>query len=222
MNVGIATDRVLDSASGNCKVYDIHGLVAVHHGIDQAAGEGVAAAHAIQNVEGEQSAFKSMIFIPEKGFQAVFAAAVGVAYMAGDTLDIRISCHKCLKDLVLLFIARLQRHAVLDIAPAVVRFILPEMVGFDTEEDVHIRKVFGAVVPGFFPGPEFAAEIAVEADGDAFFLLPFFKQFVINLWQFSESAGVMPLRWSQVKPSKRLSRSTVLKSNSAMALCFLS
>ena len=52
-DVGIAVDGVLDGAACHRKVYHVHGLVVVEHGVDEAAGEGVAAAHAVEDVEGD-------------------------------------------------------------------------------------------------------------------------------------------------------------------------
>ena len=62
-DVGIAVDGVLDGAAGNCKVDHIHGFVVVQHGVDQAAGKGVTAAHAIQNVKGVQLALEGVTLV---------------------------------------------------------------------------------------------------------------------------------------------------------------
>ena len=62
-NVGIAVDGVLDGAAGYRKVDHIHGLVVVQHGVDQAAGKGIAAAHAIQNVKGVQLALEGVTLV---------------------------------------------------------------------------------------------------------------------------------------------------------------
>ena len=43
-------DGVLDGAAGHGKVDHIHGLVVVQHGVDEAAGEGIAAAHAVEDL----------------------------------------------------------------------------------------------------------------------------------------------------------------------------
>jgi len=43
-NVGIAVDGVLDGAACHCKVDHVHSLVIVQHGVNQAAGESIAAA----------------------------------------------------------------------------------------------------------------------------------------------------------------------------------
>ena len=43
------------------------------------------------------------------------------------------------------------------------------MIGFDAKKNVHVRKTFRTEIPGLFPCPQSAAEIAVKADGDAFF-----------------------------------------------------
>ena len=52
-NIGITVDGVLDGRTCYRKVDHIHGLEIVHHGIDQAAGKGIATANPVQNVEGE-------------------------------------------------------------------------------------------------------------------------------------------------------------------------
>ena len=49
-DVGIAVDGVFDGAACHRKVYHVHGLVVVEHGVDEAAGESVAAAHAVEDV----------------------------------------------------------------------------------------------------------------------------------------------------------------------------
>ena len=38
-DVGIAVDGVLDGAACHCKVYHVHGLVVVEHGVDEAAAK---------------------------------------------------------------------------------------------------------------------------------------------------------------------------------------
>ena len=169
-NVGVAVDGVLDDAGRHRKVDHIHGAVAVHHGVDQAAGKGVAAAHAVQHVEGVQAAFKGVVLVPHKGFEAVLAAGMDIAHMAADTFQVGVTLHKTLEDLVLLLIAGLQGHAVLPVALAVVPLVLPQVVGFDAEQHVHIGQAEGAVIPRGFPAPELAAEVAVKADGQALFL----------------------------------------------------
>ena len=59
-DVGVAVDGVLDDRGGHGEVDQVHGLVAPDHGVDQAGGKGIAAAHTIQDVEGEELGFKSM------------------------------------------------------------------------------------------------------------------------------------------------------------------
>ena len=53
-DVGIAVDGVLDGAAGHGKVDHIHGLVVVQHGVDEAAGEGITAAHAVEDITSVQ------------------------------------------------------------------------------------------------------------------------------------------------------------------------
>ena len=169
-DVGIAVDGVLDGAACHRKVYHVHGLVVVEHGVDEAAGEGVAAAHAVEDVEGEQLALEGVAVIPHKGFQAVLAAAVGIADVAGDALQAGVALDEVLEDFVLLLIAGLQRHAVLPVALGVVVLVLPQVVGLDAQQHVHIGQALGAEVAGLVPGPEGGAEVAVEADGQALLL----------------------------------------------------
>ena len=145
-------------------------LVVVQHGVDQAAGKGIAAAHAVQNIKGEQLALKGVAVVPHKGLQAVLAAAVGIAHMAGDALEVGIALDEVLEDLVLLLIAGLQGHAVLPVALAVVVLVLPQVVGLNAQQHVHIGQALGAEVAGFLPAPQGGAEVAVEADGQALFL----------------------------------------------------
>ena len=90
--------------------------------------------------------------------------------MTCDTFQIRISLNECLEDLVLLFVAGAERNIVLAISLAVVAFILPEMIGLDAKEHIHIRQALRAEIPCLLPGPEGASEIAVKADGQSFFL----------------------------------------------------
>ena len=59
-DVGVAVDGVLDDGGGHGEVDEVHGLVAPDHGVDQAGGKGIAAARAVQDVEGEELGFKSM------------------------------------------------------------------------------------------------------------------------------------------------------------------
>ena len=62
-DVGIAVDGVLDGAAGHGKVDHIHGLVVVQHGVDEAAGEGITTAHAVQNVKGVQLALEGVTLV---------------------------------------------------------------------------------------------------------------------------------------------------------------
>ena len=62
-DVGIAVDGVLDGAAGNGKVDHIHGLVVVQHGVDEAVGEGITTAHAVQNVKGVQLALEGVTLV---------------------------------------------------------------------------------------------------------------------------------------------------------------
>ena len=75
-----------------------------------------------------------------------------------------------LEDLVLLLIAGLQGYAVLPVALAVVVLILPQVIGLNAQQNIHIGQAFGAEVTGFLPAPQGGAEIAVEADGQTLFL----------------------------------------------------
>ena len=169
-DVGIAVDGVLDGAAGHCKVDHIHGFVVVQHGVDQAAGKGVAAAHAVQNVKGVQFALEGMTLVPHKGFQAVFTAAVGVAHMAGDALQVGVALDKPLEDLVLLLVAGLQGHTVLPVALAVVVFVLPQVVGLNAQQHIHVGQALGTEVPCLLPSPQGGAEVAVKAHGQALLL----------------------------------------------------
>ena len=63
-DVGIAVDGVLDGAAGHGKVDHIHGLVVVQHGVDEAAGEGITAAHAVEDIKGEQLALEGVALVP--------------------------------------------------------------------------------------------------------------------------------------------------------------
>ena len=74
--------------------------------------------------------------------------------MSGDALEIRPALHEGLEDLVLLLIAGLERHAVLEVAFGVVLLVAPEMVGLDAEEHVHIGQALGAEIAGLVPGPD--------------------------------------------------------------------
>ena len=62
-DVGIAVDGVLDGAAGHGKVDHIHGLVVVQHGVDEAAGEGITAAHAVEDIKGEQLALEGVTLV---------------------------------------------------------------------------------------------------------------------------------------------------------------
>lgn len=46
-DVGVAADGVLDGAAGYGEIDHVHRLIVVHHGVDQAAGKGVAASHPV-------------------------------------------------------------------------------------------------------------------------------------------------------------------------------
>ena len=163
-------DGVLDDAACYGKVDHIHGLVVVEHGVDQTAGESVAAAHPVQDGEGEQLALEGVALVPHEGFQAVLAAAVGVPHMAGDALEVGVPLDEMLEDFVLLLIAGLEGDAVLPVALGVIGFVFPQVIGLDAQQHIHIGQALGAEIPGFLPGPEAAAEVAVKADGQALFL----------------------------------------------------
>ena len=98
-------DGVLDGAAGHGKVDHVHSLIVVQHGVDQAAGKGIAAAHAVQNIKGVELALKGVAVVPHKGLEAVLAAAVGIAHMAGNALEVGVAGNEVLEDLVLLLIA---------------------------------------------------------------------------------------------------------------------
>ena len=95
---------------------------------------------------------------------------MGIADVAGDALQAGVALDEVLENFVLLLIAGLQRHAVLPVALGVVVLVLPQVVGLDAQQHVHIRQALGAEVTGLVPGPEGGAEVAVEADGQALFL----------------------------------------------------
>ena len=166
-DIGVAADRVLDHAAGHREIDHVHGLVVVDHGVDQAAGEGVAAADPVEDIEGEHFALEGVALVPHERFQAVLASAVGVAHVAGDALQVRVALHERLEHFVLLFVAGPEGNAVFHVAFAVVVFVLPQMVGLDAHEHIHVRQALGAEVARLFPGPQGAAEVAVEADGQA-------------------------------------------------------
>ena len=77
-----------------------------------------------------------MSVIPHECFQAVFTSAVRITHMSGDALDVRKTLYKPAEDLVLLFVAWLERYAVLDVSFCVVIFVIPEVIRFDAEEHV--------------------------------------------------------------------------------------
>ena len=112
-DIGIAADGVLDGAAGYGKVDHVHGFEIVHHGVDQAAGKGITAAYTVQNIEGEHLALKGVALVPHECFQAVLAAAVGVAHMAGDAFDVGVAFHEGLEDIILLFVAGAERDVIL-------------------------------------------------------------------------------------------------------------
>lgn len=93
-DVGIAVDGVLDDGAGYGEIDHVYGLMGTHHGVDQAAGKGVTAAYPVEDVEGEELAFKSVTLIPHIGFQAVLRAGVGIAHMAGDALQVGVAFHR--------------------------------------------------------------------------------------------------------------------------------
>ena len=169
-DVGIAVDGVLDGVAGHGKVDHIHGLVVVQHGVDEAAGKSVAAAHAVEDIKGEQLALEGVALVPHKGLQAVLAAAVGIAHMAGDALQVGVALNEVLEDLVLLLIAGLQGHTVLLVALGVIGLVLPQVVRLDAQQHIHIGQALGAEVAGFLPAPQGGTEVAVEADGQALLL----------------------------------------------------
>ena len=55
----------------------------------------------------EQLALEGVAIVPHEGLQAVLAAAVRITHMAGNALDVGVTLHKALEDLILLFIAGL-------------------------------------------------------------------------------------------------------------------
>ena len=75
-----------------------------------------------------------------------------------------------LENLILLLIAGLQRHTVLPVALAVVGLVLPQVVGLNAEQHIHVGQALGAVVAGLLPCPEGGTEVAVKADGQALLL----------------------------------------------------
>ena len=169
-DVGIAVDGVLDGAACHGKVDHVHSLIVVQHGIDQTTGKGIAAAHAVQNIKGVELALKGVAVVPHKGLEAVLAAAVGIAHMAGNALEVGVAGNEVLEDLVLLLIAGLQGHAILPVALAVIVVVLPQVVGLNAQQNVNIRQALGAEIAGFLPAPQGRAEVAIKADGQALLL----------------------------------------------------
>ena len=140
----------------------------MHDCIDQSAGECISTAYTIQNIKGEQLTFECMIFIPHISFQAVLTTAVCVTYMTCDTFQIRVTLYKSLEYFILLLIAWLHWDTIFPVSQAVIIFILPEMIWFNTKKHIHIWKTFRTEISGLLPGPHLAAEIAVKACSDAF------------------------------------------------------
>ena len=58
-----AVDGMLDGAACHGKVDHIHSLIVVQHSVDQAAGKGIAAAHAVQNIKGVELALKGVAVV---------------------------------------------------------------------------------------------------------------------------------------------------------------
>ena len=139
-DVGIAVDGVLDGAACHGKVDHVHSLIVVQHGVDQAAGKGIAAAHAVKDIKGEQLALEGVAVVPHESLQAVLAAAVRITHMAGNALEVGIPLDEVLENLVLLLIAGLQRHAVLPVALGVVALILPQVVRLNAKQHIHIGQ----------------------------------------------------------------------------------
>ena len=44
----------------------------------------------VEDIKGEQLALEGVALVPHKGLQAVLAAAVGIAHMAGDALQVGV------------------------------------------------------------------------------------------------------------------------------------
>ena len=93
---------------------------------------------------------------------------MGIAYVAGDTLEVGIARHKGLEDHVLFLVAWVQRDSVLPVPLTVVVFVQPQVVGLNAQQDIHIGQTLGAEVPGLLPAPQSGAEVAVKADRHAF------------------------------------------------------
>ena len=195
-DVGIAVDGVLDGAACHRKVDHVHSLIVVQHGVDQTAGKGIAAAHAVQNIKGVELALKGVAVVPHKGLEAVLAAAVGIAHMAGNALEVGVAGNEVLEDLVLLLIAGLQGHAVLPVALGVVALILPQVVRLNAKQHIHIgrhsvqksrassqlHRVERKLPSKLTVRPLFLATLSISR---------------MRVRQLGASAGVMPLRCSQ-------------------------
>ena len=169
-DVAVAVDGVLDHTAGHCKISNFLRLISVHDCIGQTAGERIATAYPIQNGKGEQLAFPGFALIPHTGFQAVFAAAVGVPNMAGNALQVGVAGGKRLEYPRLLLQRGLQGDPVLPVAFFVILLVLSQVVGFNAQQHIHIGKAAGAEVPCFLSGPQGAAEVAVKAHGHPLFL----------------------------------------------------
>ncbi len=169
-DVGIAVDGVLDGAGRDREVDHIHRLIVVHHGVDQAAGKGIAAADTIQNIKGIELGLERVTLVPHKGFQAVLTAGVDIAHMAGNALEVGVTVDEMLENFVLLLIAGLQGDAVLPVTLSMILFVLPQVVRLDAEQYINVGQALGAVVAGILPGPQRGTEVAVKADGQALLL----------------------------------------------------
>ena len=141
--------------------------------------------------------------------------------MAGNALQIRVAVNEMLEDLVLLLIAGLQGHAVLPVAFGMILVVLPQVVRLNAEQHIDIGQALGAVVAGLLPAPERGAEVASKLTVRPFSLAAR-RQRRMKSAQFLFSAGVMPDRCSQSKPSNSSSRSTFVRSYSVRALCIRS
>ena len=153
---------MLDHAGGHREVQHLHGPVLMHHGIDQPGGEGVPSAHPVQDREGEQLALKGMPLIPHEGLQAVLRSGMGIPHVPRDAFQVRIPLREGLEDLILLLVAGLQRHSVLQVPLGRILRIPVQMIGLDSHQHVHIGQALRAVVPGFLPGPQGGAEVPVK------------------------------------------------------------
>ena len=161
---------MLDGAGRDREVDHIHRLIVVHHGVDQAAGKGIAAADTIQNIKGIELGLERVTLVPHKGFQAVLTAGVDIAHMAGNALEVGVTVDEMLENFVLLLIAGLQGDAVLPVALSMILFVLPQVVRLDAEQYINVGQALGAVVAGILPGPQRGTEVAVKADGQALLL----------------------------------------------------